>query len=76
MGIVLFRGWWFEVEERRTWGSRWRRGDGRVYVVEDPAEIEQAMGDPDFHKSQEQAFPPVTVLAGENPALKLVLPSK
>ena len=30
MGIVLFRGWWFEVEERRTWGSRWRRGDGRV----------------------------------------------
>ena len=52
------------------------RGVYRVYVVEDPAEIEQAMGDPDFHKSQEQAFPPVTVLAGENPALKLVLPSK
>jgi hypothetical protein len=48
----------------------------RVYVVEDPAEIEQAMGDPDFLKLQEQAFPPVTVSAGENPPLKLVLPSK
>ena len=52
------------------------RGVYRVYVVEDPAEIEQAMGDPDFLKLQEKAFPPLTVLAGENPPLKLVLPSK
>jgi protocatechuate 3,4-dioxygenase beta subunit len=48
----------------------------RIYVVEDPAETEQAMGDPDFLKSQEQAFPPLKVVAGENAPLKLVLPAK
>ena len=48
----------------------------RVYVIEEPADTEQAMSDPAFLKSQEQAFPPLTVVAGENPPLKLVLPGK
>jgi hypothetical protein len=47
----------------------------RVYVVEEPAETDQAMADPDFLRTQEKAFPPLTVLGGENPRLKLVLPS-
>jgi len=34
------------------------------------------MGDPGFLKSQERAFPPVRVLAGDNPPLKLGVPSQ
>jgi hypothetical protein len=38
--------------------------------------IDAFMADPDFLKSQEKAFPPVTVTAGESPPLKLVMPSR
>ncbi|MGD0868951.1 MAG: carboxypeptidase regulatory-like domain-containing protein [Bryobacteraceae bacterium] len=48
----------------------------RVFVIEDPADAEQTMADPDFLKSQEKTFPPLTVVAGENAPLKLALPSK
>ena len=48
----------------------------RVYVVDDLADAEQIMADPDSLKSQEKAFPPLKVVAGENPPLKLVLPAK
>ena len=48
----------------------------RVYVVEDPDAADQTMDNDDFVRSQEKAFPPVTVTAGENPHLKLVLPSR
>jgi hypothetical protein len=48
----------------------------RVYVVEELAAIDESMSDPDFLKAQEKAFPPVTITAGENPPLKLVMPAK
>jgi len=48
----------------------------RVYVVEDAVDAQQTMADPDFLKSQEKAFPPLKVVAGENAPLKLVLRSK
>jgi hypothetical protein len=48
----------------------------KVYVVDSAADAEQTMADPDFLKSQERAFPPLKVLAGENAPLKLVLPPK
>jgi hypothetical protein len=48
----------------------------RVYVVEDPAEAPLTMADPGFLKAQEKAFPPLTVVAGENKPLHLVLPAK
>lgn len=48
----------------------------RVYVFEDALDAQQTMADPDFLKSQEKAFPPLKVVAGENAPLKLVLPSK
>jgi hypothetical protein len=51
-------------------------GAYRVYVMEDAAVVDQTMADADFVKSQEEALPPLTVLAGENPPLKLVLPSR
>jgi protocatechuate 3,4-dioxygenase beta subunit len=56
--------------------TAWRMPPGvyRVYVVRDPAEVDEAMNDPAFLKSEEQAFAPLTVVAGQNPALRLVLP--
>jgi len=45
----------------------------RVYAVEELAAIDESMADPDFLKAQEKAFPPVTIAAGENPPLKLVM---
>jgi hypothetical protein len=48
----------------------------RVYVVDNGADAEQTMADPGFLKSQEKAFPPLRIVAGENPPLKLVLPSR
>ena len=54
----------------------WRMPPGvyRVYVITDPAEVEEAMSDAEFLKAEEKAFAPLTVVAGENPLLKLVLP--
>jgi len=46
----------------------------RVYVVRDPAEVDEAMNDPEFLKSEEKAFAPLTVAAGETRVLKLVAP--
>jgi hypothetical protein len=53
----------------------WRISPGayRVYVVNDPAEADEAMSDAEFLKAEEKAFAPLTVVAGENPALRLVL---
>jgi len=45
-------------------------------VVDDAGNASQNMADPEFLKSQEKASPPVTVTAGENAPLKLVLPAK
>jgi hypothetical protein len=47
----------------------------RVYVVEDPTEIDSTMADRDFRTAQEQAFPPIMLTAGETPRLKLALPA-
>jgi hypothetical protein len=49
------------------------RGVYRVYAVEEPTEIDEAMSDPDFLKSQERIFPPVTVAATGGPTVKLVM---
>ena len=56
--------------------SAWRMPPGvyRVYVVRDPAEVDEAMNDPEFLKSEEKAFAPLTVAAGETRVLKLVAP--
>ncbi len=56
--------------------TAWRMPPGayRAYVVKDPAEVDGAMNDAEFLKSQDEAFAPLTVVAGENPALRLVLP--
>ncbi len=48
----------------------------RVYVVEDPTEVDQAMSDPDFVKSQEKALEPLTVVDGESPRVKFVLAAR
>jgi hypothetical protein len=45
----------------------------RVYAVEELAAIDESMADPDFLQAQEKAFPPVTIAAGDNPPLKLVM---
>jgi hypothetical protein len=54
--------------------SRVPAGVYRAYVVKDPAEVDAAMNDAEFLKQQEKAFPPLTVAAGENAAVRLVLP--
>jgi hypothetical protein len=51
-------------------------GSYRVYVVEDGQDLKQSMADPGFLRSQEKAFPPLQVAAGDNPPLNLVMPSK
>src|SRR5271157_714787 len=50
-------------------------GSYRVYVVEDAQDVRQSMADPGFLRSQEKAFPPVQVVAGDNPPLNLAVPS-
>lgn len=47
----------------------------RVYVVEDPAELDFLMSDPDFRARQEQAFPPIRLNPGDNPPLELKMPA-
>lgn len=51
-------------------------GNYRIYVVEDPTEIISTMANPGFLQAQEKVLPPVTVSCGENPPLRLVLPSR
>ena len=51
-------------------------GSYRVYVVEDAQDVRQYMADPGFLRSQEKAFPPLQVVAGDNPPLNLAMPSK
>jgi hypothetical protein len=48
----------------------------RVYLVGDPAEAAWKMADPQFIKAQEAAIPPVTVAAGGNPEIRIVVPEK
>lgn len=50
-------------------------GPYRVYIVEDPTEVDFFMANPAFRQTQEKALPPVTLNPGENPPLKLTLPS-
>ncbi len=65
------------TDQNGAFSARWLpRGSYRVYVVEDPAEILPAMEDREFLQSQEKAFPPVKIAAGETAPLKLVLPAK